>query len=40
MPLGDKLGSVLGYWKDIIGVAIQVVLLMRLKSLRSCSGFA
>jgi len=40
MPLGDKLGSGFGYWNDIIGVAIQVVLRMRLKSLRSCSGFA
>lgn len=40
MLLGDKLGSPLGYWNDIIGKAILVVLLMRLKSLRSCSGFA
>jgi hypothetical protein len=40
MPQGDELGSALGYWKDIIGAAIQVVLLMQLKSLRSCSWFA
>ena len=40
MSLGDKLGSALGYWKDIIGEAIQVVMQMRLKYLRSFSGFA